>query len=730
TYAGGVSTYPVRLIITADNGCIDTVDQQIKINNIPTASFSYAPLVVCEGNDILFTDISSVAGDTISAWAWDFGDGTTDTSQHPTHQFLTSGPKTVSLIAYSPSNCPSAVSQQTITVTASPAAQFTYSDACFGDATQFTDLSTAPTGNTIQSRNWNFGSGDSSLLTNPSYTFAGAGSFPVILTVVSDAGCSNTITANVPVHGIPVAVFSTNNLCVNQSTDFNNLSTSDSLSVISNYLWNFGDFASGAANTSTLVNPSHTYNTATTFDVFLIVTTNYACSDTAQVQIRINPSATAQFTYSPTCYGDLMEFFNPGTSLDSAYSWSFGDNQFNQLKEPAHFYAFPGNYTVVLTVYAQGGCATNATKQVSVSPIPTADFTASPACISTPHQFLETSTISSGSIVNWNWTIGSLAVIDSVQNPVFTFTDTGTYEVQLNVVSDIGCANSITKFITSHPLPTANFSFNPQFGNPPLNVQFIDFSEGAAQYLWDFGDAQPGSVLAEPAHIYQDTGLFVIKQVVTSAFGCKDSMSKNIYVIKPILDIAITGDSSYISGNYFHLVARVANLGTRQIDSVNIEGRLADGTNVMEKYVSLIPNGPAGIQWYTFHASFLISSDSKIDYYCVKVTEPNGEPDDVPSNNEKCFSRIKELAVVNPYPNPFTTELIVRVVLPFEDELGLQLMDQLGRVVKNIPSSISAKGLNEFNLDLRQIPDGVYSIVIQFRDERVVRQVVKNSLVK
>ena len=79
-------------------------------------------------------------------------------------------------------------------------------------------------------------------------------------------------------------------------------------------------------------------------------------------------------------------------------------------------------------------------------------------------------------------------------------------------------------------------------------------------------------------------------------------------------------------------------------DSVNIEARLADGTNFLEKNISLIPNGPAGVQWYKFHATFLISSSSKLDYYCVKVSEPNGQSDDVPANNEKCFSRIKEMA--------------------------------------------------------------------------------------
>jgi len=729
-YAGGVANYFVQLIVTAANGCIDTVIQDIKINNIPSASFSFLPAVVCQGNDVVFTDLSIVSGDTISSWSWDFGDGTSDTAQHPIHQFSNPGLTTVSLIAYSPSNCPSAMSQQFLNIIESPDAQFSFNDVCFGNITQFNDLSTAPTGNIITDRLWDFGNGDSSVQINPSYIFASSGTFPVTLTVTSDAGCINSIINDIPVHELPVANFSSNNLCLNQATNFTNLSTSDSLSYISSYEWNFGDFGSGSNNYSNLPDPSHTYTAASLFDVFLIATTNFSCTDTMQTQIRINPSAPAQFTYSPTCYGDLMEFFNPGSSLDSAYSWNFGDSQFNQLKEPAHFYAFAGNYTVTLTVYAVGGCATIATKQVSVSPIPTANFIAGPACIDAPYQFLDNSTIASGSILNWIWTVDGASVIDSIPDPIYTFTDTGSYAVKLLIQSDIGCENSITKSISSHSLPVANFSFNPQFGNPPLDVQFTDFSIGASQYLWDFGDGQASSNLTQPSHIYQDTGLFVIQQKVTSVFGCVDSANKNIYVIRPILDIAITGDSSYISGNYFHIVAKIANLGTRQIDSVSIEGRLADGTNVLEKYVSLIPTGAAGVQWYTFHASFLISSASKIDYYCIKVINPNGEADDFPANNEKCFSRIKELAIINPYPNPFTDQLIVRVILPFEDDLKLDLVDQSGKTLMSIPQNKSPKGLNEFKLDLSSYSDGIYSILIQFREEQVVRQVIKNSQVK
>jgi PKD repeat protein len=67
-----------------------------------------------------------------------------------------------------------------------PTANFTFSTS--GLTATFTDTSTDPQGNgTIASRSWNFGDGGTSTATNPSRTYAAAGTYSVTLTV-TDAG--------------------------------------------------------------------------------------------------------------------------------------------------------------------------------------------------------------------------------------------------------------------------------------------------------------------------------------------------------------------------------------------------------------------------------------------------------------------------------------------------------------------------------------------------------------
>lgn len=726
TYPNSVANYPVTLVVVASNGCRDTVLQDIRINEIPVASFLFSPTTACQGNDVQFSDFSSVSGDTISAWRWDFGDGNFDTIQNPVHRFTNPGPNTVSLIAYAPSNCPSAIFQQTVNVLESPVADFSAPDVCLGSPTQFTNLSTVPAGSVIALTDWNFGDGGSAQTFHATSTYASSGTFEVILRIISDFGCVAVDTQLVNIRNLPTADFAVVNPCNNQDVQFTNLSSSDTTSTLTGYTWNFGDFAN-PNNTSNQQNPTHFYQNTGNYPVSLIVQTNDGCSDTLVQNIDIVESAPAQFTYSPTCLGELMEFFNPGSALDSLFLWNFGDSQTNQLQEPAHYYTFPGTYTVTLTVISTSGCVTVNSKQVTVSPIPVASFSTAPACIDAPYTFQDNSTIASGAITMWQWSIEGIGQIDPIRSPEYTFQDIGNYLVTLNVVSDIGCENSVSGNIQVHPIPESSFDFDPQFGNPPLEVTFSNLSTGGQNYVWDFGDGSPTSTDLAPVHLYTDTGLYQIRQIVTSLYGCIDTSERTIYIIRPILDVAVTDDSSYFDGDYFHVVTRLVNLGTRRIDSVFIETQLENGSMIREQLIATINNGPDGSVWYPFRSSFYVGSNRDFRYYCVRATEPNGEADVVPANNERCITRERELTVSTPFPNPFDESLNIRIMLPFQDELSVVLYDQLGNVAGEVYNGKAEKGSLRLTMNTSLLADGVYTLRVLFRDAVEVRQVVKAS---
>jgi PKD repeat protein len=89
----------------------------------PTAQFTTNNAVVCSG---LFTDFNDASLDNPTTWAWDFGDGSTDNVQNPSHIFVNAGTFTVQLTVSNSAG--SNTVSQVITVNQSPTITISTSD--------------------------------------------------------------------------------------------------------------------------------------------------------------------------------------------------------------------------------------------------------------------------------------------------------------------------------------------------------------------------------------------------------------------------------------------------------------------------------------------------------------------------------------------------------------------------------------------------------------------------
>ena len=83
-----------------------------RAQSAPTASFTMSTPSPAAGSRILFTDSSSGPPTT---WAWDFGDGTGSTVQHPGHVYAAPGTYTVKLTATNTSGTSTTTSVVTVT---------------------------------------------------------------------------------------------------------------------------------------------------------------------------------------------------------------------------------------------------------------------------------------------------------------------------------------------------------------------------------------------------------------------------------------------------------------------------------------------------------------------------------------------------------------------------------------------------------------------------------------
>lgn len=208
----------------------------------------------------------------VVAWAWDFGDGNTSTSQNPVHTYASAGAFTVSLTVTDDEGLTDTVSGEVVVSESDPptppVAGFTYTMSDL--VVTFTDTSTDD--ESIVSWDWQFGDGNASAGQNPVHAYASAGVYEVSLTVTDSDGLTADVTQLVdlpdisppPVDVPPVANFS---FAIDAfEVSFTDLST-DADGIIQNWLWDFGD-----GNTSSQQHPTHLYATAGQYTVMLEVT--------------------------------------------------------------------------------------------------------------------------------------------------------------------------------------------------------------------------------------------------------------------------------------------------------------------------------------------------------------------------------------------------------------------------------------------------------------------------
>lgn len=197
TYAAG-GTYDVKLVLLDTNYCNhpDSLVQQIRIAPNVDARF-VTPAVGCAPYNAVFNN-TSLAG---QQFQWDFGDGGTSTATNPTHLYANPGTYTVRLIAIDNATCNiSDTAFQTITVSGSPTAAFTYSPNPTepNTAISFTNNSIGAT-----SFKWLFGDGDSTVGNNIDapvrHLYNQTGTYNACLIAFNAAGCSDTTCQSISV---------------------------------------------------------------------------------------------------------------------------------------------------------------------------------------------------------------------------------------------------------------------------------------------------------------------------------------------------------------------------------------------------------------------------------------------------------------------------------------------------------------------------------------------------
>jgi len=110
------------------------------------------------------------------------------------------------------------------------------------------------------------------------------------------------------------------------------------------------------------------------------------------------------------------------------------------------------------------------------------------------------------------------------KNPEWIFDQEGEYKIILKVFNTGGNQAITSSVITVHPRPVARFETAPEKPIiPDDDIRFINYSNDAVRYKWEFGDGNYSDAF-EPDHRYRQYGNYNVRLIAWSSYGCTDSM--------------------------------------------------------------------------------------------------------------------------------------------------------------------------------------------------------------
>jgi PKD repeat protein len=530
------------ITLTAHNACIDTAVKQTVtvLPNQISAYFTAEPATGCAPLFVTLHNLST--GPATLSWCFDYntqtdscmGAAEVDTAAAPVTYTYTAGTHTVALYINNGFGCAHDSAFQTITVTPSPVSNFTYNNnTCAELPVTFKEEASINGGGEIAAYNWNFGDNTVSLIGNPVHIYDTAGVYNACLTVTSTYGCSDTNCQPVNTLNKPIVNFTYTDTCLNkQPTEFVNTSRG-----AVDFSWNFGD-----GNTSDLDAPGHAYTDTGTYQVTLMGVAN-GCSDTITQAVVVYPVPSAAFTV-PVQFTCGVPVSIPMTNTSTGaigYNWSFGNGTTSIDNNPEANYTNQALDTITLIASNIFGCYDTAVHQVHVYAYPTLDsinVTPSEGCQPVNVQF----TANAGNTTQYVWNFGDSSGINSSASPTTShlYADTGTYSVSLYIYSYPACGDTflLPDTVSVHINPTASFEHtqNETSQLDTGSVQFINTSQNSNSYEWSFGDGD-SSTNTNPAHFYQYINTYEVTLIASTDFGCRDTATQNVKVIKKSLFI-------------------------------------------------------------------------------------------------------------------------------------------------------------------------------------------------
>ena len=693
----------------------------------PVANFSGSPTSGTEPLTVTFTDLST---GSITDWSWTFGDGGSSSAQNPSYEYTSAGTYNVTLTVTGPGGSDGETKNGYIVVNpcVTPTAGFigTPTSGDYPLTVNFTDQSTG-----AASYSWTFGDGGTSTAANPGYTYTTAGTFTVTQTVTNACGSdqmirTNYITVTAPPPPPPTADFVGSPTSGNfpLTVNFTDLSTDAPTS----WDWDFGD----GIGTSTVANPSYTYNNVGTYTVSLTATNAYG----SDVETKIDYITVTEESI------EEKAFANSETSVHGTFSGSYAntfasDNSYEVITE-----SISDNHPRKTTSWAEHQW----TFSVGGGSTVTFFLEAYRSDNSDGDNFIFQYSTDGSSWLSLVTVASSTEQVYSVSLPAYT---SGTVYIKtydsnrswdLTSLDNLYIDQMYIEYESTPGPPVADFSGTPTSGSYPLVVNFSDLSTGTpTSWSWNFGDGVGTSTVQNPNYTYNNIGIYTVTMTATNTYG-SDIATKVDYInvtdqSTGTMHVSSMSVGRTKSGAYYYGTCTV----TIQDD---VSAPVANAT------VYVTATGPTGGSYSGITASdgtvsFRTSSGLKkpVGEWCFEVTNVTHAVNtyDSGSNNatQTCESGVVygnkngDLALIpdeyylsQNYPNPFNPATEIGFSLPKATNVSLVVYNLLGQEVKTLIEGELPAGQHSVTFDASPYSSGIYFYRLQTNDFAEIKKMV------
>ncbi len=532
-----IGSYKLILRAISEKGCTDTTSLILRIDPMPNVAFSINDTGQCINNQqFIFTNNSNIFSGSLQH-LWQLGDGNTANTFNTSKTYNYDTVYRVKLIETSNFGCQDSILKW-VDVYPKPFVNYSIDDSiqCLRqNQFNFTNNSKIKYGSLQY--NWYFGDSDSSVNLNATHIYKTFGNFKVLLKSTSNLGCIDTVSKIVTVGAMPVVNYSINNpgQCLHtQNFVFTNTSSIGSGTYTST--WNFKD--SQYANSN---NATHTWKYIGNYKPRLVLTSNYGCMDSTEINIWVNPNSDVRFLTndSDQCKNQQNYVFSDVSSIVKgkikSIFWNLGNGKTGTNWQMSGYYPKSGTYKITLYTTSDSNCLDSFSNLIRVYPKPAAWFTVndSAQCLfQNQYQFDDISFDSFG-VNNYNWNINGEA-IQKTKQANYVFKSPGYKNITLISTSIRGCSDTISRTVYVKPMPDPDFeklkSYYCELTGP---YNFIPNTAGG-----NYFGKNINSNIYNPVILWRDT----VKYIVT-VNGCTDS-SQQITQVYPGPKINLGNDTT------------------------------------------------------------------------------------------------------------------------------------------------------------------------------------------